>query len=91
VPETAVDYSLYGDSVFLVVDGPAGGDGQPTHTVKRTFVKTGDRFDNKVAILSGLQAGDRVATSGQLKLLDGAVVMLGDNAALATPGKIPTE
>ncbi len=91
VPETSVDYSLYGDSVFVLVDGAAGADGKPTLAVKRTFVKTGDRFDNKVAILSGLKAGDRIATSGQLKLNDGAVVTISDNGPLTTPHKVPTE
>jgi multidrug efflux system membrane fusion protein len=91
VPETSVDYSLYGDSVFLIVDGAADAEGKPTLKVKRTFVKTGDRFDNKVAILSGLKAGDRVSNSGQLKLNDGAVVTLSDSGALAMPSKVPTE
>jgi multidrug efflux system membrane fusion protein len=91
VPETSVDYSLYGDSVFLLIDGSAGADGKPKLTVKRTFVKTGARFDNKVAILSGLKAGDRIATSGQLKLNDGAAVMVSENGPLQTPAKVPTE
>jgi multidrug efflux system membrane fusion protein len=91
VPETSVDYSLYGDAVFVIVDGPPGADGKPTRTVKRTPVKTGDRFDNKVAILSGLKAGESVATSGQNKLNDGAAVAISENGPLATPSKVPTE
>jgi multidrug efflux system membrane fusion protein len=95
VPETAVEYTLYGDSVFVVGEdagaaaaGQAGG--APALKVKRTFVKTGDHFDNKVAILEGLKPGDRVATSGQIKLNDGATVTITASDALATPAKVPT-
>jgi len=102
VPETAVEYTLYGDSVFVVTEDsaaapvPAAGQtaspaqGGPALKVKRTFVKTGDRFDNMVAILEGLKPGDRVATSGQIKLTDGAAVTLTTSDALATPAAVPT-
>jgi len=107
VPETAVEYTLYGDSVFVVTEdsaAPVPAAGQtpipaqssapapsgPALKVKRTFVKTGDRFDNMVAILEGLKPGDRVATSGQIKLTDGAAVTLTTSDALATPAAVPT-
>jgi membrane fusion protein, multidrug efflux system len=100
VPETAVEFTLYGDSVFVVTEDtaappPAGGQATgpapsgPALKVKRTFVKTGDHFDNKVAILDGLKPGDRVATSGQIKLTDGAAVTLTNSDALATPAAVP--
>jgi multidrug efflux system membrane fusion protein len=82
VPETAVDYSLYGDSVFVVHEEKGEG-GKPVLTVARAFVKTGDRFDGKVAILSGLNAGDRVAASGQLKLNNGTPVVIAPENPLA--------
>jgi multidrug efflux system membrane fusion protein len=91
VPETAVEYTLYGDSVFVVREEPAAqAGGAPALKVKRTFVKTGDHFDNKVAIIEGLKPGDRVATSGQIKLTDGAAVTLTASDALATPAAVPT-
>lgn len=40
-------------------------------TVKRVSVAVGERNDGRVEIVSGLQEGDRVVTSGQLKLSDG--------------------
>jgi membrane fusion protein, multidrug efflux system len=85
VPETAVDYSLYGDSVF-VVDEEKDADGKPVLKVSRTFVKIGDHFDGNVAILSGLKGGERVAASGQLKLNNGTVVSISpDNPLAAQP------
>jgi multidrug efflux system membrane fusion protein len=83
VPETAVDFSLYGDSVFVVHE-EKDPDGKPVLKVARAFVKTGDRFDGKVAILSGLNAGDRVAASGQLKLNNGATVVISPDNPLST-------
>src|SRR5882724_10667369 len=40
VPETAVDYTLYGDSVFLITE-KKGDDGKTVLTADRTFVRTG--------------------------------------------------
>jgi multidrug efflux system membrane fusion protein len=91
LPETAVDYSLYGDSVYLVSEEPAGADGKPHYKVTQTFVKTGERNDGMVAILSGLKAGDKVASSGQVKLHTGSEVILSDNNALVKPAVTPTE
>jgi hypothetical protein len=48
-------------------------------------VKVGDRANNRVTIISGLKAGDRVASSGQLKLSTGAIVTITESNALATP------
>ncbi len=90
VPETAVDYSLYGDAVFVIKEDGTNDKGQPILKVTRTFVKTGDRFDNRVAVLSGLNPGDRVAASGQLKLQNGAVVVINDSKSLETPAVVPT-
>jgi multidrug efflux system membrane fusion protein len=90
VPETAVDYSLYGESVFRLTPAGKGADGETLFTAKRTFVKTGDRFNNRVAILSGLEPGDLVAASGQLKLTDGGTVVLTESNALATPESVAT-
>ena len=76
LPETAVDYSLYGDSVFVVTEDGNDDKGQPVLKVTRVFVTTGDRFDGKVAVLTGLKGGERVAASGQLKLSNGARVSI---------------
>jgi multidrug efflux system membrane fusion protein len=85
VPETAVDFSLYGDSVFVVHEDAKSQDGKnpPALTVNRVFVKTGDHFDGKVAILSGVASGDRVAASGQLKLNNGTEVVITPGDPLA--------
>ena len=56
VPETAVDYTLYGDSVYLITEKKAD-DGKTSLTAVRTFVRTGDRIDGRVVDHQRPEAG----------------------------------
>ena len=86
VPETAVDYTLYGDSVYVVRATGTAPDGEPVLTAKRVPVKTGERVNGRVAILSGLAAGDQVVALGQNKVLfDGAAVAPNATGSLPLP------
>ena len=75
VPETAVDYTLYGDSVFVIRE-KQGEDGKTSLSAVRTFVQTGNRVEGRVEILKGLKPGDKVVAVGQLKLQSGAAVAI---------------
>jgi multidrug efflux system membrane fusion protein len=88
VPETAVDYTLYGDSVFLITEKKED-DGKTSLTVVRTFVRSGNRINGRAEILSGLKAGDRVVAVGQLKLQSGAAVAISADAAPPIPANPP--
>ncbi len=88
VPETAVDYTLYGDSVYLITE-KKGDDGKTSLSAVRTFVRTGDRIDGRAEILEGLKAGDRVVAVGQNKLQSGAAVTISTDAAPPIPAKPP--
>jgi multidrug efflux system membrane fusion protein len=88
VPETAVDYTLYGDSVFLIVEKP-GADGKTTLTAERTFVQTGNRIDGRAEILKGLKAGDRVIALGQIKVPSGSAVTISTDPLPPVPAKAP--
>ena len=88
VPETAVDYTLYGDSVFLLTEKKAD-DGKTSLTAVRTFVRTGDRIGGRAEILNGLKPGDRVVAVGQLKLQSGAAVAISTDAAPPIPANPP--
>jgi membrane fusion protein (multidrug efflux system) len=90
VPETAITYTLYGNSVYVIGaqnddNGQAVTDehGQPKLVVERRFVDTGERRDGQVVIRKGLQAGEQVVSAGQLKLDNGAYVRIAN--APATP------
>jgi membrane fusion protein, multidrug efflux system len=88
VPETAVDYTLYGDSVFLLTEKKSD-DGKTSLTAVRTFVRTGDRVDGRAEVLEGLKAGDRVVAVGQLKLQSGAAVAISTDPTPPIPAKLP--
>jgi membrane fusion protein (multidrug efflux system) len=89
VPETAITYTLYGNSVYVVTekqseDGKTVKDEKGTAqlTVERRFVETGERRAGRVVISKGLKAGEQVVTSGQLKLDNGAHVVIVADPAL---------
>jgi membrane fusion protein, multidrug efflux system len=88
VPETAVDYTLYGDSVFLVTEKKED-DGKTSLTAVRTFVRTGNRIHGRAEILSGLKPGDRVIAVGQLKLQSGAAVAISTDQPPPIPANPP--
>jgi multidrug efflux system membrane fusion protein len=88
LPETAVDYTLYGDSVFLITEKKED-DGKTSLTVARTFVRTGNRVHGRAEILNGLKAGDRVVAVGQLKLQSGAAVAISTDPAPPIPANPP--
>ena len=88
VPETAVDYTLYGDSVYLIEETKAE-DGTSSFKATRTFVKTGDRVNGKAVIQSGIKAGDRVVAAGQLKLQSGSAVTISADPPPPVPAQPP--
>lgn len=88
VPETAIDYTLYGDSVFLIAEKKEN-DGKTALSAVRTFVRTGDRINGRAEILSGLKLGDRVVAVGQLKLQSGAAVAISADAPPPIPANPP--
>jgi multidrug efflux system membrane fusion protein len=85
LPETAVEYTLYGDSVYLIRDDGKDANGKPVLTVHRTSVQTGTRWDGKVSVRSGVKPGDRVVAVGQVKLQDGGQVVVTDNPMPQAP------
>ncbi|KPY40227.1 MULTISPECIES: efflux RND transporter periplasmic adaptor subunit [Pseudomonas syringae group] len=96
VPESAITYSLYGNSIYVVVArqteaGKPESDTQdePQLTVERRFVKTGEHREGKVVILEGLKAGDQVVSGGQLKLDNGAHVAISADATQTSDSNAP--
>ncbi|WP_456747896.1 efflux RND transporter periplasmic adaptor subunit [Bradyrhizobium sp. USDA 4354] len=88
VPETAVDYTLYGDSVFVITEKKEE-DGKTSLSAVRTFVQTGNRVEGRVEIVKGLKAGDKVVAVGQLKLQSGAPVSISTDPAPPIPAQPP--
>jgi membrane fusion protein, multidrug efflux system len=96
VPRTAVTYSLYGDSVYVVKPAPEGQAqaqkaAEPALIADRRFVKTGPAREDRVAITSGLQAGEQVVTTGQIKLNPGAAIRIDNSQPLTRPEDRPKQ
>lgn len=86
VPRTAISFAPFGNSVFAI-QGSEKGDGLVA--IKR-FVKTGEERGDLVEITEGARVGERVATSGLLKLRnEGAVTINNDNPPPANPNPHP--
>jgi membrane fusion protein, multidrug efflux system len=99
VPRTAVTYSLYGDSVWVVeskktkpaAEASAGGAAtqKPQLVAVRRFVRVGETQGDRVAILTGVKAGEQVITSGQLKLQPDSPVTVNNAGRLKAPPELP--
>lgn len=76
VPQTAITYSLYGDSIYVVKEAGKDKNGKPILKAQIKYITIGDRQGNEVAITKGIAAGENVVTSGQVKLHDGSVVII---------------
>jgi len=73
LPASAISYAPYGDSVFVVTE-LKDQQGQPYRGVRQQFVKLGDARGDQIAVISGLEPGEEVVTSGVFKLRNGAAV-----------------
>jgi membrane fusion protein (multidrug efflux system) len=76
VPQTSISYNPYGDSVWVVVNAPEPSGGAAVLGIERRLVKLGRRRGDLVQVLHGVEAGEQVATSGLLKLRNGASVVV---------------
>jgi membrane fusion protein (multidrug efflux system) len=85
LPASAISYAPYGDSVFVVaeMEGPGG---QRYQGVRQQFVKLGGALGDQVAVLSGVETGTEVVTSGAFKLRNGAAVRVNNDVQ---PGNDP--
>jgi membrane fusion protein, multidrug efflux system len=89
LPQTAVTYNPYGETVYLVRN-PAKPGGHPT--AELTFVTTGPTRGDQVAILKGLKAGDVVVSSGQMKIKNGTPLVVNNSVLpLNHPNPSPQE
>ncbi len=82
LPQTAITYNPYGQSIYIVKKGEAGADGKPTLVVEQSFVTTGETRGDQIEILKGIKEGDEVVTAGQIKLRNGSHVVIDNSVKL---------
>jgi len=75
LPASAISYAPFGDSVFVVTD-LKDANGKSYKGVRQQFVKLGASRGDQVAVVSGINPGDEVVTSGVFKLRNGAAVVV---------------
>ncbi|HEY6482138.1 MAG TPA: efflux RND transporter periplasmic adaptor subunit [Steroidobacteraceae bacterium] len=111
LPQTAITYNPYGETIFLAKPAPAGAPNQPHPAptaaaaptappanpnapggaliAQQAFITTGATRGDQVAVLKGLNEGDLVVTSGQLKLINGTPLTI-NNAVTPRDDANPT-
>jgi membrane fusion protein (multidrug efflux system) len=86
IPATAVIYAPYGDSVFALEQKNGA------MIAHQKFVRLGERRGDLVAVVSGIEAGETIVSSGAFKLRNGtAVVVRNDLAPSAELAPMPTD
>jgi membrane fusion protein, multidrug efflux system len=85
LPASAINYAPYGDSVFVVTDmkDPKG---NAFRGVRQQFVKVDGSRGDQVGVVSGVNPGDEIVTSGVFKLRNGAAVTVNNKVQ---PGNNP--
>jgi membrane fusion protein (multidrug efflux system) len=86
LPASAINYAAFGDSVYIVTD-LKGPDGKTYRGVRQQFVKIAGARGDQIGIVSGLNQGDEVVTSGAFKLRNGAAVAVNNKIQ---PGNNPS-
>jgi membrane fusion protein, multidrug efflux system len=78
LPASAINYAPYGDSVYVVTN-MTDPKGKSYRGVKQQVVKVEGSRGDQVAIISGLNPGDEVVSSGVFKLRNGAPVLINND------------
>jgi membrane fusion protein (multidrug efflux system) len=88
LPQTAIAYNPYGDTIYIVDRKGAGADGKPQLIARQSFVTIGPTRGDQVAVLKGVNDGDEVVTAGQLKLRNGSPILI-DNSITPSADAAP--
>lgn len=82
VPQTAITFNSYGDIVYVVRDDKDKHD-KLVQVARQVFVTTGEIRGDQIQILKGLNPGETIVTSGQLKLKNGSQIAINNTVVPA--------
>lgn len=99
LPQSAITFNTYGATVFVVKEGvsavvnpvasAADKIAATPMVVQQVFITTGATRGDQVAVISGLEAGTTVVTSGQMKLKTGTPIVV-NNQTMPSSDAAPT-
>ncbi|MGH6628664.1 MAG: efflux RND transporter periplasmic adaptor subunit, partial [Burkholderiales bacterium] len=75
LPASAISYAPYGDSVYVVAD-LKDPNGKTYRGARQQFVKLEGARGDQVGVISGVNPGDEVVTSGGFKLRNGVAIFV---------------
>jgi membrane fusion protein (multidrug efflux system) len=88
LPRTAITFNSFGATVYRVEKNGKDEKGRPRLITKQSFVTTGETRGDQIAILKGVNEGETIVTSGQIKLHNGSPVAV-DNSIQPSNDEAP--
>ena len=86
LPASAINYAPFGNSVFILSE-LKGPDGKAYRGVRQQFVKVEGARGDQIGVVSGVNEGEEIVTSGVFKLRNGAAVAVNNKIQ---PANSPT-
>jgi len=92
LPRSVLTFNAFGSSVYKLEQAGLDSQGKPKLIAKQSLVITGETRGDQIAILKGINAGDTIVTTGQIKLHNGSPVFV-DNSIPSSndPNPQPTD
>jgi membrane fusion protein (multidrug efflux system) len=79
IPNTAVAYATFGDSVFVVTEQQDPKTGEKTLVASQQFVQLGRAKGDFVEVKAGVKVGETVVSAGVFKLQNGAPILINND------------
>jgi membrane fusion protein (multidrug efflux system) len=87
LPQSAISFNPYGEIVYIIESAGKDEQEKPKLIAKQRFVVTGEKRGDQITVLNGLKEGDKIVTSGQLKLHNNSPVTINNSVE---PSNNPT-
>lgn len=79
LPQSAISFNPYGEIVYIIEEAGKDASGKSKLIAKQRFVVTGEKRGDQITVLNGLKEGDKIVTSGQLKLHNDSPVTINNS------------
>jgi membrane fusion protein (multidrug efflux system) len=81
IPQTAINYTLYGDSVYIVKQDKDK-NGKPVLRAIQQPITLGMQRGDSVEVLKGLKAGQEIVSAGQVKIQNKSEIVVNDTMVI---------